>query len=44
MGSVTFIAPPFDVERVIHVESRRYVTLLSLAREVPWPAHKTCGQ
>ena len=44
MGSVTFIAPPFDVKRVIHVGSRRYATLLSLAREVPWPAHKTCGQ
>ena len=44
MGSVTFIAPPFDVKRVIPVGSRRYATLLSLAREVPWPAHKTCGQ
>ena len=44
MGSVTFIAPPFDVARVIHIESSRCATLLSLAREVPWPAHKTCGQ
>ena len=44
MGSVTFIAPPFDVERVIHIESSRCATLLSLAREVPLPAHKTCGQ
>ncbi len=44
MGSVTFIAPPFDVERVIYVESQRHTTLLSLARELPWPAHKTCGQ
>ncbi|MDA8190033.1 2Fe-2S iron-sulfur cluster-binding protein [Acidiferrobacter thiooxydans] len=44
MGSVTFIASPFDVEHVIYVESQRHTTLLSLARELPWPAHKTCGQ
>ncbi len=44
MGNVTFIAPPFDVERVIKLEPRNCATLLALAREVPWPAHKTCGQ
>ena len=44
MGNVTFIAPPFDVERVIKLEPRSCATLLALAREVSWPAHKTCGQ
>ncbi len=44
MGNVMFIAPPFDAERVIRLEPRRGATLLALAREVPWPAHKTCGQ
>ncbi len=44
MGNVTFIAPPFDVERVIKLEPCHGATLLMIAREIPWPAHKTCGQ
>ncbi|WP_298139705.1 2Fe-2S iron-sulfur cluster-binding protein [Acidiferrobacter sp.] len=44
MGSVTLIAPPFDVERVIHIDASRAATLLALARDVPWFLHKTCGQ
>ncbi|MHB8253754.1 MAG: 2Fe-2S iron-sulfur cluster-binding protein [Acidiferrobacter sp.] len=44
MGSVTFLTSPFEEERVITLEPQSKATLLSLACQLPWPLHKTCGQ
>jgi len=44
MASVTFIAPPFEVERVVNIDPQSGATLLTLARQVRWALDKTCGQ
>ena len=44
MGTVTFLAPPFETKRVVTLEAQSTATLLSVTREFPWPLHKTCGQ
>jgi len=44
MGRVTFLAPPFETERVVTVEPECTATLLSLTRQLPWPPQKLCGE
>ncbi|HUW98775.1 MAG TPA: hypothetical protein VMV40_08050 [Acidiferrobacter sp.] len=43
MGRITFLAAPFEAERIVTVAPDCALTLLTLTREMPWPPQKMCG-